>query len=60
MESVADELVKNCGITPVISTVSAEFMEDLTMGAKEKQARFLQVRSVNHVSNENSSLEHDQ
>lgn len=64
MEKVADELVKkvvgkmgkltvgfpdaDCDITPVISTVSAEFIEGLAMDAKEKGARFHQVRSVNH------------
>ncbi|KAG0575415.1 hypothetical protein KC19_5G002100 [Ceratodon purpureus] len=58
MEKVADALVKkivdkmakltvgfpdaNCDITPVISTVSAEFIEGLAMDAREKGARFHQ------------------
>lgn len=65
MEQVADELVKkvvdkmgkltvgfpdaDCDITPVISTVSAEFIEGLAMDAKEKGARFHQVSPINQL-----------
>lgn len=62
MESVADELVKkvvekmkkltvgmpekDCDITPVISESSANFIEGLVQDAKEKGAKFHQVRSL--------------
>ena len=64
MEKVADTLVKkivdkmaklkvgfpdqDADITPVISTVSAEFIEGLANDARAKGARFHQVTRSNH------------